>query len=236
MKSSRALTAAALVFIFLTVVFQCSTRSGEVNQKQDGKGVLSQSTRSTRPNKTSRRGVTRSDRNGEAKIPNAHVIDLHSDESVLFVARNVGEYDGILVHLGTMRFTDEDGLEQIRVIPKLVDISKAIWDDFDDRGSLLEEPGDRILKEGDRDPIFRDLSRTRGIDIMTFFSQPVGLESTIEILLCPGLEQALLVEARLQEGDDGKMKLQFGEPYIRAREDAAEIIERFDPAPGTDGK
>ncbi len=53
--------------------------------------------------------------------------------------------------------------------------------------------------------------------------------SMTAILLVSG--EVLIIDAKARRGRDGRLGLRFGEPYLRARADAKELLESIENVP-----
>ena len=156
---------------------------------------------------------------------NAHVICVDDKETVLFVASEVGAYDGVLIHLQAVRMVDDSGSEGIRLSPKLIDVREAEVDDSGIVDLQNQKTKDKVLNEYDQQILIRKLAMTRGVDLMTMSSQSIPEDDEVEFVLVPGLDEVLLIKGRLEKGRDGKTRLNLGHPYVRQREERKELLE-----------
>lgn len=219
--AGRSITAILLVVIVAMIVHQCSQNrdeSGHGENRATGPGHLGDL--SSRKSSSESR-ITRSDRKEPKNdLLDFEVIDVESDESVLFQISDLETYDGIHLHLHALKSVDEDGTESISLAPKVFDATEALVPG----GMPEEDQHQRFFKESDRQVFFRQLSRIKGLDIMTGYSQRIEEGGAVEIVCVPGKEQLLMIDAKVERGKGGRLKLRFGEPYLRARVDAAEIL------------
>lgn len=181
----------------------------------------------------SRFGLTRSERKEiDGDHLNYEMIDVESDESVLFQITDLEDYEGVHLHLHALREVDENGIESIRLAPKLFDTREAPVENAGLEDMPEEGQHQRFLKEFDRQVFFRKLGQTKGVDIMTGYSQSIEEGATVENVCCPGKDQLLMIDAKAGRGWDGRLSLRFGEPYLRARAAAKELLEAIENPPG----
>jgi hypothetical protein len=218
--NKRLLPAIGLMVILVLLVFQCSSLKGGFWKSQsDVEGEGRSGGLSTRKN-AGRDRITPSNRQLRNDDPlDAHQVNVDAGECIVLLDRLLSDGKGILLELLPQRIVREDGSEEIRVVPRLFDGPEESFSAAGFSGVVSGDEVEEILDEGTRQKRVRFMAMAKGMDVMTMPSQVLQEGQTLEVLCCPGKEEALVIDARLKRDRDGTMRVKFGEPYLRPSKD-----------------
>ena len=216
MRKNRKQFLSAIAFIVILLVFQCSPLKSVLGISQaDGEGVGQSDRLSTRSDQIEKR-TTRSHRVKLEDDPlDAHQVNLDAGESLVLVDRLLADGKPILLQLTPIRVVREDGSEEIVIAPTLFDAPENILSakGFEDLVSGSET--EKVMDEVTRLERFQVLFTTKGTDMMRWHEQTVGEGEVVQVLCCPGIEQALVIDVGVRKDRNGMTKIHFGEPYLR---------------------